>query len=141
MAETILKTAAALYFLPAVGHLPRLFRLDAAFRLYRIDPFMERLAACWSPLPALITLGIACCLAVCGLYALSAAGTIRPLPLLRPAVYAIGSLFLLRALGGAAAFIRNGTLTPAELAATIIAGTIGTLYLAGGIRTTQTPRS
>ena len=141
MAETILKTAAALYFLPAVGHLPCLFRLDAAFRLYRIDPFMERLAACWPPLPALITLGIACCLAVCGLYALSAAGTLRPLPLLRPAVYAIGSLFVLRALGGAAAFIRNGTLTPAELAATIIAGTIGTLYLAGGIRTFQTIRS
>ena len=141
MPKLLLKTAATLNFLLAAGHLLCLFRLDAAFRLYRIDPFMERLAACWSPLPALITLGIACCLAVCGLYALSAAGTIRPLPLLRPAVYAIGSLFLLRALGGAAAFIRNGTLTPAELAATIIAGTIGTLYLAGGIRTTQTPRS
>lgn len=141
MAETILKTAAALYFLPAVGHLPCLFRLDAAFRLYRIEPLMDRLTACWPPLPGLITVGVACGLALCALYALSAAGTIRPLPLLRPAVYAIGSLFLLRALGGAAAFIRNGVLTPAELAATVIAGTIGSLYLAGGIRTTQTPRS
>ena len=141
MAETILKSAAALYFLPAVGHLPRLFRLDAAFRLYRIEPLMDRPAACWPPIPWLITLGAAGCLAICGLYALSAAGTLRPLPLLRPAVYAIGSLFVLRALGGAAAFIRNGALTPAELAATVIAGTIGTLYLAGGIRTFQTPRS
>lgn len=141
MAETILKTAAALYFLPAVGHLPCLFRLDAAFRLYRIEPFMDRLAACWPPLPGLITIGVACGLALCALYALSAAGTIRPLPLLRPVIYTIGTLFLLRALGGAVIFIRSGELTPAELAAAVIAGTIGTLYLAGGIRTFQTIRS
>lgn len=141
MPKLLLKTAATLNFLLAVGHLLCLFRLDAAFRLYRIEPFMDRLAACWPPLPGLITVGVACGLALCALYALSAAGTIRPLPLLRPAVYTIGTLFLLRALGGAAAFIRNGTLTPAELAATVIAGTIGTLYLAGGIRTFQTPRS
>ena len=135
MPKLLLKTAAMLNFLLAAGHLLCLFRL------YRIEPFMDRLAACWPPLPGLITVGVACGLALCALYALSAAGTIRPLPLLRPAVYTIGTLFLLRALGGAAAFIRNGTLTPAELAATVIAGTIGTLYLAGGIRTFQTIRS
>ena len=141
MSKILLKTAAALNFVLAAGHLLCLFRLDAAFRLYRIDPFMERLAACWSPLPALITLGIACCLAVCGLYALSAAGTIRPLPLLQFAVYTISTLFLLRALGGLVATARTGDIVPAEVAATVISGTIGTLYLAGGIRTFQTPRS
>ena len=79
----MLKTAAVLNFLLAAGHVLCLFRLDAAFRLYRIEPFMDRLAALWPPIPYLITLGVACGLTVCGLYALSAAGAIRPLPLLR----------------------------------------------------------
>jgi len=89
----MLKTAAVLNFLLAAGHVLCLFRLDAAFRLYRIEPFMDRLAALWPPIPYLITLGVACGLTVCGLYALSAAGAICPLPLLRPAVYAIGAVF------------------------------------------------
>ena len=74
----MLKTAAVLNFLLAAGHVLCLFRLDAAFRLYRIEPFMDRLAALWPPIPYLITLGVACGLTVCGLYALSAAGAIRP---------------------------------------------------------------
>ena len=76
----MLKTAAVLNFLLAAGHVLCLFRLDAAFRLYRIEPFMDRLAALWPPIPYLITLGVACGLTVCGLYALSAAGAVRPMP-------------------------------------------------------------
>ena len=34
----MLKTAAVLNFLLAAGHVLCLFRLDAAFRLYRIEP-------------------------------------------------------------------------------------------------------
>ena len=52
----MLKTAAVLNFLLAAGHVLCLFRLDAAFRLYRIEPFMDRLAALWPPIPYLITL-------------------------------------------------------------------------------------
>ena len=66
----MLKTAAVLNFLLAAGHVLCLFRLDAAFRLYRIEPFMDRLAALWPPIPYLITLCVACGLTVCGLYAL-----------------------------------------------------------------------
>ena len=55
----MLKTAAVLNFLLAAGHVLCLFRLDAAFRLYRIEPFMDRLAALWPPIPYLITLGVA----------------------------------------------------------------------------------
>ena len=51
----MLKTAAVLNFLLAAGHVLCLFRLDAAFRLYRIEPFMDRLAALWPPIPYLIT--------------------------------------------------------------------------------------
>ena len=137
----MLKIGAALNFILAIGHVLCLFCLDAAFRLYRIEPIMDRLAARWSPIPYLITLGVACGLAVCGLYALSAAGTIRPLPLLRPAVYTIGVVFALRGLAGFIAMGISGSFPPADLSAAVIAGTIGTLYLAGGIRTFQTSRT
>ena len=129
----MLKTAAVLNFLLAAGHVLCLFRLDAAFRLYRIEPFMDRLAALWPPIPYLITLGVACGLTVCGLYALSAAGAIRPLPLLRPAVYAIGAVFAPMSL---ACDFRS-----ADLAAAVVAGAIGALCLAGGRRAFQTSRT
>ena len=129
----MLKTAAVLNFLLAAGHVLCLFRLDAAFRLYRIEPFMDRLAALWPPIPYLITLGVACGLTVCGLYALSAAGAIRPLPLLRPAVYAIGA--------GFAAMSLACDFRSADLAAAVVAGAIGALCLAGGRRAFQTSRT
>ena len=137
----MLKTAAVLNFLLAAGHVLCLFRLDAAFRLYRIEPFMDRLAALWPPIPYLITLGVACGLTVCGLYALSAAGAIRPLPLLRPAVYAIGAVFALRGLAGFAAMSLACDFRSADLAAAVVAGAIGALCLAGGRRAFQTSRT
>ncbi len=137
----MLKTAAVLNFLLAAGHVLCLFRLDAAFRLYRIEPFMDRLAALWPPIPYLITLGVACGLTVCGLYALSAAGAIRPLPLLRPAVYAIGAVFALRGLAGFTAMSLACDFRSADLAAAVVAGAIGALCLAGGRRAFQTSRT
>lgn len=137
----MLKTAAVLNFLLAAGHVLCLFRLDAAFRLYRIEPVMDRLAACWAPIPYLVTLGVACGLAVCGFYALSAAGAIRPLPLLRPIVYAIGAVFSLRAIAGFAVMGLSGSFPPADLSAAVVTGLIGALYLAGGLRIFQKPRS
>ena len=131
----MLKTGAILNFMLAIGHVLCLFRLDVVFRLYRIDPIMDRLASCWPPIPYLMTLGVACGLAGCGFYALSAAGTIRPLPLLRPIVYAIGGLFLLRALVGFIAMGSSGSYPITELSAAVVAGVVDTLYLAGGIRT------
>ena len=108
----MLKTAAVLNFLLAAGHVLCLFRLDAAFRLYRIEPFMDRLAALWPPIPYLITLGVACGLTVCGLYL---------------AVFPAMSL---------ACDFRS-----ADLAAAVVAGAIGALCLAGGRRAFQTSRT
>ena len=122
----MLKTAAVLNFLLAAGHVLCLFRLDAAFRLYRIEPFMDRLAALWPPIPHLITLGVA---------------AIRPLPLLRPAVYAIGAVFALRGLAGFAAMSLACDFRSADLAAAVVAGAIGALCLAGGRRAFQTSRT
>lgn len=51
-----------------------------------------------SPYPALATVAVTLVLAVWGLYALSGAGILRPLPLLRTGLVAIATLYLLRGL-------------------------------------------
>jgi threonine/homoserine/homoserine lactone efflux protein len=61
---------------------------------------MARLAARGSPYPAAVTAGIAAVLAVWMLYALSGAGVIRRLPLLRTALVLIAAVYLGRGLLG-----------------------------------------
>lgn len=70
------------------------------YRFFGAGERMARLAARGSPYPAAITAGIAATLAVWALYALSGAGVIRRLPLLRPALLLIAAVFLGRGLLG-----------------------------------------
>ena len=58
---------------------------------------MVRLAEQGAASATLITLGIAAVLAVWSAYALSGAGRLPPLPLLRPALVAISAVYLIRA--------------------------------------------
>ena len=60
---------------------------------------MARLAESGSLYPPLLTAGIATVLLVWALYALSAAGRIRRLPLLRTVLIGVSAVYLLRALG------------------------------------------
>ena len=64
----------------------------AYFGAASLVPLVER----GSPLPALLTIGIAILVSLCGLYALAGAGRIRPLPLLRPALAVVTTVYLLR---------------------------------------------
>jgi hypothetical protein len=49
-----------------------------------------------SPVPALITIGIALVLAIWAAYAFAGAGLMRTLPLMRTALVAISAIYLLR---------------------------------------------
>lgn len=138
---TLLKTAAALLFLLAAGHLVCLFRLDDTFRLYGIEPFMRRLAEHGSALPYLATAGVAAGLAGCGLYALSAAGCIARLPMLRTGVYAIAAVFLLRAAAGTVRMAAADAFPATEWTAAVVSGLIGALVLTGGIRAHKAVRT
>jgi hypothetical protein len=64
----------------------------AYFGAAQLVPLVER----GSPLPALLTIGIALLVGLCGLYALAGAGRVRALPLLRPALAVITAVYLLR---------------------------------------------
>jgi putative oxidoreductase len=70
------------------------------YRFFGAGERMARLAARGSPVPTLVTLGIAAVLAVWMLYALSGAGVIRRLPLLRLALVLIAAVYLGRGVLG-----------------------------------------
>ena len=63
---------------------------------------MARMAEAGHWYPPVLTAMIACTLAVWSLYALSGAGVIRRLPLLRTILFAIGAIYLLRGVAVAA---------------------------------------
>jgi hypothetical protein len=70
----------------------------AWYRFFGAGEAMARMAEQGSPRPALIALGIATVLAIWSAYALAGAGRIRRLPLIRTALVAITSIYLIRGL-------------------------------------------
>tara|TARA_R110000787_G_scaffold286435_1_gene404967 strand:- start:17752 stop:18192 length:441 start_codon:yes stop_codon:yes gene_type:complete len=68
------------------------------YRFFGAGEEMARAAERGSSMPGLVTAGIAAILAVWALYAFSAAGFIRRLPLLRTALVLITGVYLLRGL-------------------------------------------
>ncbi|MFV3369881.1 hypothetical protein ACNFH5_17085 [Pseudomonas sp. NY15435] len=70
------------------------------YRLFGAGERLARAAEAGRLYPALITFGIAFVLFIWSAYALSAAGVLRPLPLLRPALAAISLIYLLRGVAG-----------------------------------------
>lgn len=59
---------------------------------------LGRMASEGSSVPMFLTLGLVIVFTVFGLYALSGAGVLRPLPLLIPSLFFIGSIYTLRGL-------------------------------------------
>lgn len=70
------------------------------YRFFGAGEAMAQMAQRGAPAPAVITLGIATALAICAGYAFAGAGLIRPLPLQRPALTAIATVFFVRGLFG-----------------------------------------
>ena len=96
---------------------------------------LAQLAEQGSPFTMLVTIGLALMFAAWGAYALSGAGLIRQLPLLRTVLVAIGVIYILR-----------GLLLPSELVKVLLSGypfrfvafstgslAIGLLYLVGSL--------
>ncbi len=92
--------AAALSALAALAHVGVVVGGPAWYRFFGAGEAMARLAAGGSLYPAVLTLGIAAVLAGWSAYALSAAGVLPPLPLLRIVLVGITGIYLLRGLAG-----------------------------------------
>ena len=95
-----LRLGAVLHFIIAVGHIGCLFALDEAFDAYGIKDIMHNMVFGQVWMLYALTIGLALAFALAGLYALSAAGDIRRLPLTHTAIIVIIVLYSLRALVG-----------------------------------------
>lgn len=129
----LLKIAAWLNFMLAIAHIVCLPWLDKAFRLYGINDLMEQIASYGCYWPYAITLFIAACFALCGLYALSAEGSIRKLPWLWPGIFTVAAIFLFRAVIGCYWMLVSSHYPITDLSSVAISGGIGLLYLVGGV--------
>ena len=81
--------------------------------------------------PAVVTAMIALVLGVWSAYALSGAGVIAPLPLLRPALVIITSVFLLRAVLGPFVLVGNGRSARFAWVSSAICLMYGLVFLTG----------
>ena len=95
-----LRLGAVLHFIIAIGHLGCLFALDKAFDAYGIKDVMHNMVFSHVWILYALTICLALAFALVGLYALSATGDIRRLPLTRTAIIVIIVLYSLRALAG-----------------------------------------
>lgn len=95
-----LRLGAVLHFIIAIGHLGCLFALDEAFDAYGIKDMMHNIVFDNVWMLYALTIGLALAFTLAGLYALSASGDIRKLPLTRTAIIVIIVLYSLRTLAG-----------------------------------------
>ena len=103
------------------------------YRFFGAGERMAQLSAAGHAGPALITTGIAAVLVVWSLYALSGAGIIPRLPLVRTALCLIAGIYVLRGLGGfVLAAVAPGERSVAFWCwSSLVCLGIGTLYLVG----------
>ena len=114
----------------AAGHLVALGWAWTVFRWVDIEEPMHDLADQNAALPYLLTLFVAVFFLVFGLYALSAAGDLRRLPLLRPVLGFVAIVYLLRAtfLGGISDLLAGDV---KQVVFAVIALLIGLCYATG----------
>ena len=84
--------------LASLLHLAVIVGGPAWYRFFGAGEAMAQAAAMGSPMPALVTAGIATVLAVWAAYAFAGAGLIPRLPLMRTAMVAISAVYLVRGL-------------------------------------------
>jgi len=92
--------AAMLNFFAAAMHIAVIIGGANWYRFLGAGEEFAQMAERGSKHPAIVTAVIASILAIWGLYALSGAGVIPQLPLLKPALIAITSVYFLRGIGG-----------------------------------------
>lgn len=133
MANPYLVAGAVLSAIAALLHLGCLFFGPSWYRFFGAGERMAQLSAAGSIVPTLITAGIAAVLALWSLYALSGAGVIPRLPLVRLALCVITGIYLLRGLAGLVLAVA----APGERGvafwcwSSVICLSMGALYLVG----------
>jgi len=133
MANPFLLASAALSAIAALLHVGCIIFGPSWYRFFGAGERLAQLAAAGSAVPTVMTAGIATVLSLWAAYALSGAGVIARLPLIRVALCAIAGIYLVR---GAAGLV-FAAVAPGERSvafwvwSSLICLGIGALYLVG----------
>ena len=127
----VLVVAAALTALAALLHLAVIVQGPRGYQWCGAGDRIVAAARSGSRVPAALTSMICVVLLAWAAYALSGAGLIAPLPLLRPMLVAIASVFLLRALLGPFVLVGNGRSARFVWVGSAICLVYGLLFLVG----------
>jgi len=133
MANPFLLASAALSAIAALLHVGCIIFGPSWYRFFGAGERLAQLAAAGSAVPTVMTAGIAAVLSLWAAYALSGAGVIARLPLIRVALCAIAGIYLVR---GAAGLV-FAAVAPGERSvafwvwSSLICLGIGALYLFG----------
>lgn len=132
--------AGGLSFLAALLHIGCIFGGPDWYLFFGAGERMATLSAEGSPYPTFVTLGIASVLIGWGLYALSGAGVIFKLPLLKTCLVLITAVYLLRGFAGLAGpFITSAPVIHQNsisfwIVSSLVCCIFGTFYLLGTIK-------
>lgn len=130
----MLKLDGYLNILIAIGHIVGLIWADQMFEITGIGKEMETLAQTHTSLPYLLTIFVAIVFLIFGLYGLSADHQFRKLPFLKPVIFSITVIYLLRGFGELIADKIKGTNSISETIYSLFALAIGLLFLIGGLK-------
>jgi hypothetical protein len=131
----MLKLGGYINILIAIGHIVGLIWADKIFEVTGIGKEMTELAQTHSFLPYLLTIFVAIVFFIFGLYGLSADNKFRQLPFLKPMIYIIAIIYLLRGIGELIFDFENQHVDHyLETTYSLIAVLIGLLFLIGGLK-------
>lgn len=131
----MLKLGGYINIVIAIGHIVGLFWADKMFEVTGIGKEMTELAQTHSSLPYLLTIFVAIVFFIFGLYGLSANNKFRQLPFLKPVIFIIAGLYLLRGIGELIFDLEKQQANQfLEVTYSLIAVFIGLLFLIGGLK-------
>jgi len=131
----MLKLGGYINILIAIGHVVGLIWADDLFKTTRVEKEMNELAQTHSSLPYLLTIFVSIVFLIFGLYGLSADKKFIKLPFLKFGVFGIAGIYIFRGLVALILDMTRQRATPlTETVYSLIALTIGLLFLIGGIK-------
>ena len=130
----MLKLGGYINILIAAGHIVGLFWAEQMFEITGIGNEMNELSKTHSSLPYLLTILVSVVFFVFGLYGLSADNKFRKLPFLKPIIFVIAGIYLIRGLGELIVDNIQGTNSTTETIYSLFALIIGLLFLIGGLK-------
>lgn len=135
----MLKLGGYINILIALTHILGLFWADKMFEVTGIGKEMTELAQTHSLLPYLLTIFVSIVFFIFGLYGLSADNKFRRLPLLKPGIFAIAGIYLLRGIGELIFDLEKQEANNfLQITYSLIAVFIGLLFLIGGLKKWKT---